>query len=90
NILGLDKGGLLSLITIGVLHGGIAYCMYFSSIKNLRGTQVALLSYIDPLVAVIISFVFLNERISTLQAIGGFMILLATFINEKLTTKTRA
>lgn len=90
SILGLDKIGIISLITIGVMHSGIAYCMYFSSIKGLRGTQVALLSYIDPLVAVVISFVFLNERISTLQAIGGFMILLATFINEKITTKTRA
>lgn len=90
NISTLNLNGILYLITVGVIHSGIAYCLYFSSVKLLSGTQVALLSYIDPLVAVFISFVFMNEKISLLQGIGGFIILLSTLINEKFANKTRA
>lgn len=90
NISNLNTGGIVSLITVGILHSGIAYCLYFSSVKSLKGAQVALLSYIDPLVAVFISFVFMKEKISLLQAIGGLIILLSTLINEKFASKTRA
>lgn len=82
NLGNLDKKGLISLLTLGVVHTGIAYCLYFESLKNLKGQEAAILSYIDPLVAVVLSVTILGENISTLQIIGGIMILGFTLLNE--------
>lgn len=82
NLGGLNGGGIICLITVGVIHTGVAYCLYFSAIKDLPGQKAALLSYIDPLVAVIISVLLLGEKMTALQAIGGLMILGATLFSE--------
>lgn len=78
----MDTKGWINLLTVGILHTGITYCMYFSSLKDLTGQKAALLSYIDPLVAVIISVTILGEKMTLLQVIGGGLILGFTLINE--------
>ena len=52
---GLNTTGWVCLLIVGVVHTGVTYCMYFSSLKELPGQTAAILSYIDPLVAVLIS-----------------------------------
>ena len=81
-VLSLNSRGLISIAILGVVHTGIAYCMYFSAVGKLSGQKVAILSYIDPLVAVIISFTLLNEQITVMQLVGGAMILGFTLLNE--------
>jgi len=78
----LDPAGWLSLLLVGLVHSGIAYCLYFSALKELPGQKAAILSYIDPLVAVIISVTVLDEKITLLQIIGGVLILGFTLWNE--------
>ena len=82
NIGTLDISGLLNLIILGLFHTGVTYCLYFSSIRDLRGQEAAILSYIDPLVAIIISFTVLGESINIMQVLGGAMILGFTLLNE--------
>ena len=48
----------------------------------MRGQEAAILSYIDPLVACLISFTILSERTTGLQLLGGAMILGFTLLNE--------
>ncbi len=79
---GMTGIGWVSLLIVGFLHTGVTYCMYFSSMKELPGQQVAILSYIDPLVAVVISVTFLGEAMSMWQTIGGILILGFTCWNE--------
>ncbi len=71
-----------ALLTVGIIHTGICYCMYFTSIGKLPGQKVALLGYIDPLVAVLISVFLLGEEILPLEIIGGIMILGFSLLNE--------
>ena len=78
----LDKIGLGALLVVGAVHTGISYCMYFSAIKELPGHEIAILSYIDPLVAVLVSVVWLGERMSVWQIIGGVLILGFTLYAE--------
>lgn len=78
----LDKSGWICLLIIGLVHTGITYCMYFSSLKELPGQKAAILSYIDPLVAVLISVFVLGETMTGWQAAGGFLILGFTLWNE--------
>lgn len=47
----LNTSGWICLLTVGIVHTGITYCMYFSALKDLAGQEAAILSYIDPLVA---------------------------------------
>ena len=78
----LSCTGWIHLLIIGLIHTGLAYCMYFSSLKELSGQQAAILSYIDPLVAVLISVTVLGETITVMQIIGGALILGFTLWNE--------
>ena len=78
----MTLGGFAALLTVGFVHTGITYCLYFSSLKELPGQKAAILSYIDPLVAILVSIVFLGEKISSLQILGGAMILGFTLLNE--------
>lgn len=78
----LDSIGWVNLLIVGIIHSGIAYCLYFSALGNLPGQKAAILSYIDPLVAVVISVTVLKESISLMQIIGGALILGFTLWNE--------
>ena len=71
----LNGKGWGSLVVVGLVHTGLAYCLYFSAIKDLRGHKVAILSYIDPLVAVLVSVAFLSEKMTLPQIVGGALIL---------------
>lgn len=78
----LNTKGWIYLLIVGLVHTGITYCLYFSALKDLSGQEAAILSYIDPLVAVIISVVILHEGMTLLQATGGVLILGFTLWNE--------
>lgn len=78
----LNNIGWINLLIVGLVHTGITYCMYFSSLKELPGQKVAILSYIDPLVAVLISVTVLGETMTISQVIGGILILGFTLWNE--------
>ena len=82
NITSLNLKGWIFLLAVGLIHTGITYCMYFSSLKSLTGQQTAILSYIDPLVAVLISVFILKESITPVQILGGILILGFTLYNE--------
>ena len=77
----LDSTGWMCLLVVGILHTGITYCLYFSSLKALPGQRAAILSYIDPLVAVLISVTVLREPMTWQQALGGGLILGFTLWN---------
>ena len=78
----MDVLGVANLLVVGVFHTGICYCMYFSSLRYLKGQEASILSYIDPLAAILVSVAILHESISVFQAVGGGMILGFTVVNE--------
>lgn len=79
----MDAIGWVCLLIVGLVHTGVTYCLYFSALKELPGQKAAILSYIDPLVAVLVSTLILQEAPLTLwQGVGGVLILGATLWNE--------
>ena len=78
----MNSVGWVNLLIVGFLHTGITYCMYFTSLKELPGQKAAILSYIDPLVAVLVSVAVLGETMTLWQAVGGMMILGFALWNE--------
>ncbi len=78
----LNGTGWVCLLVVGLVHTGVTYCMYFSALKDLSGQETAILSYMDPLVATLISVLVLGEPMALTQALGGAMILGFTLWNE--------
>ena len=78
----LDAPGWVNLLIVGGVHTCLAYCLYFPSLRELPGQETAILSYIDPLLAVVVSVTLLGESMSAVQVIGGLLILGFTLLNE--------
>ncbi|WP_315671580.1 DMT family transporter [Clostridium sp. 19966] len=73
---------IVLLLIIGVIHTGVVYLFYFSSMRELSGQSIASLSYVDPVVAIILSSIVLHEKMTLVQMLGGILILGAAFFNE--------
>lgn len=74
---------VLLLAVAGIVHTGFAYALYFGSIKELKTQTVALLSYIDPILAIVLSALILHEPMGIKEIIGSVLILGAAYISEK-------
>ena len=78
----IGTGNVLLLLVLGIVHTGIAYALYFGSMDGMKMQTVAVLSYIDPVSALVFSALLLGERMSFLSMAGAVMILGAAFISE--------
>ncbi|MBR2540494.1 MAG: DMT family transporter [Mogibacterium sp.] len=74
--------GLICLLILGFLHTGIAYIFYFDSVNKLSAQTVGILSYIDPVEAVLLSAFFLKEPVTVYTIAGAVMILGAAAVSE--------
>ena len=79
----LSPVAVLLLLVAGIIHTGFAYWLYFGSMNDLPSHTVALLSYMDPILAILLSVVLLREPMSLSAAIGAVLILGAAYISEK-------
>lgn len=70
------------LLVVGVIHTGIAYVMYFGSMEALNVQTVAILSYLDPVLATLFSAFLLKEPLSLLNLAGAVMIIGSAIISE--------
>lgn len=80
--LSLDLPTLLLLLLVGVVHTGLAYFLYFGAMGGLHAQTVAILSYIDPAVAVLLSMLVLHEGMTPLGLGGAVLVLLAALVSE--------
>lgn len=79
---------VILLFVAGIVHTGIAYALYFNSMKDLKAQTVAIFSYIDPAVAILLSTFILKEEMDIYGIIGAVLILGSAFISEiNLNTK---
>lgn len=67
---------------LGIVNTGIGFWLFFCGMEKLPGQSIAMLSYVDPLVAIVISTIILHEQITMIQIIGGILLLGFTFISE--------
>lgn len=73
---------LSMIVMVGVIHTGFAYALYFGTAKDLDAQTMALYSYIDPIVAIILSVLLLHEGMNAFELIGAILILGATIISD--------
>ena len=69
-------------IAVGILHTGVAYWLYFSALPKLEAARIAIFSYIDPAIAILLSVFVLMEPMTTAGVIGAVLILGAALSSE--------
>ena len=72
----------LLLVFVAIVHTGVAYALYFSSIRDISAQTAALFSYIDPVVAILLSACLLGESMTVSSVIGAVMILGSAIVSE--------
>lgn len=77
------------LLVIGLVYTGLVYALYFGSMDGLRTQTIAILSYLDPVVAFLVSVFLLHEGITLRGAVGAALILGASVLSEGTKSKER-
>ncbi|MDM5197242.1 DMT family transporter [Fictibacillus enclensis] len=70
------------ILILGIINTGIGFWLFFSGMEGLKGQSIAMLSYVDPFVAILISVVILQEKMTIVQMLGGLLLLVSTFVSE--------
>nr|WP_276931620.1 DMT family transporter [Globicatella sulfidifaciens] len=83
----MDLTTFTLVLIIGALHTGFVYVWLFDSFDRLPSQTASLLTYVDPVTAIILSYLFLNQPMTHLQIVGMLLILGSTAVNELLKIK---
>ena len=74
--------GWIMLVVVGIVHTGIAYALYFGGIRDVNAQTAAILSYLDPVLSIILSALILRERLDIFSVIGAVLILGGALYSE--------
>lgn len=86
-ILEVSRSSIPFIILLGVINTGLGFLLFFSGLQKLKGQSMAMLSYVDPLVAILISGVILQEQMTIIQMFGGALLLGSTLVSENQSLK---
>ena len=91
---GMDFGamttlGWIMLGIVGVVHTGIAYALYFGGIRDVNAQTAAILSYLDPVLSILLSALILRERLVVFSAAGAVLILGSAMYSEFPSRKSK-
>jgi len=81
-MLNVSSSSIPFILILGIFNTGIGFWLFFSGMEKLKGQSIAMLSYVDPFVAILISAIFLQEQMTVLQILGGALLLASTFVSE--------
>ena len=81
---GIDLASWGIILMLGILHTGLAYCFYFGGMGSLPVQTVAILGYLEPVVSVLCSALFLREAMTPLGWVGTVLVLVSAAVSELL------
>ncbi len=70
------------VLTLGIVHTGVMYQLLYSAIQKLPTPLIGSLSFIYPLVAIVLDNLIFDHQLSAVQLAGGGLILLAAAGNN--------
>lgn len=70
------------LLVVGLVHTGLAYALYFSTVDVLPAHTLAILGYLETVIAVLFSVLLLREPMTSLQGFGAVLLLCAAVTAE--------
>ena len=78
----LDSRGIILVLIVGIIHTGLVYILFFGSMSGLKAQTISVLSYIDPITAMIVSALLLKEGLSVLALLGAALIIGSSLVAE--------
>lgn len=83
----IKVGSLMAIILLGVFASGIAYVWNAQVIAHFGSARGSSVSYLIPIVAIVSGFLFLDEKLTPHQLIGGIVILLGIWLSKDKSTQ---
>lgn len=76
-------GPVLAMLTLGILGSGFAYIWNFKIMEAAGSAIASTVTYVTPVVAVIVGIIFLGEGITWYEPVGGVIVLLGAAIGQQ-------
>jgi drug/metabolite transporter (DMT)-like permease len=77
---GITQRGWLGILFLGIFCSGLAYIAWYDALQVLSTAQTGVFLYIEPLVAVVVAAIILNEQITVPSIAGGAIILAGVWL----------
>ncbi len=71
------------LLTLGLVHTGIQYNLLYAAFQRLSAERIAVLSFIYPLVAIVVDLVFFDLTLDIVQVAGMLLIFMAIVAHQR-------
>ena len=78
----MNTTGWIVLAVVGIIHTGFAYWLYFGAMGRLPAQTVAIFSYLDPVLAIVLSGLLLHEQLGWQEILGAVLILGSAILGE--------
>ena len=72
----------LAMLALGILGSGIAYIWNFSIIAAAGSSIASSVTYLTPVVAIIVGWVFLGEALSWYEPVGALLVIIGAAISQ--------
>ncbi len=78
----LSQGGMAWLLLLGLAIGPTlgSLTLYNLGLREVPASNASLIAMLEPVVATILAFLFLGERMEPLQSIGGVMVVVGAIM----------
>jgi drug/metabolite transporter (DMT)-like permease len=80
---GSGTGPVIAMLTLGIFGSGFAYIWNFRIMEAAGSAIASTVTYVTPVVAVIVGIIFLGEGVTWYEPVGGLIVLLGAAISQQ-------
>ena len=73
---------IASIVILGALGSGVAYLLFYKVLDVVGSAIAASVTYITPIIAVVLGVVLLNEQLHWYEPVGGIIVILGAAISQ--------
>jgi len=77
----------LAILFLGIFCSGVGYLVWYDALSKIDASQLSSLSYIQPMITVIVAALLLGEAITPAILLGGAVILLGVYLVNRSATR---
>jgi drug/metabolite transporter (DMT)-like permease len=71
------------IVALGVLGTGLAYVWNYRNIESAGSVIASSVTYVTPVIAVILGMLIMGERLSIVQIVGGILVVISALVVQK-------
>ena len=77
-----DFASVAAIVTLGALGSGVAYLLYYKILDVVGSAIASSVTYITPVIAVILGVILLGEKLHWYEPVGGVIVVLGAAISQ--------